>query len=133
MLFVTYAILAVLGANQANAAWVNMSVTIGTDGIKVSPGITLAAAAYGSMQTDGMKTGWNVLDVVANQAGTGGNNTEAFYAAGYLEAALTCEQIAQFSQNNGDAKTEGKVVEFISDSHRYGGGAECVFSSFGKA
>ena len=55
--------------------------------------VSLLTRAASRRRRAGKTTGWNVLDLEANVAGAAGNASAAYFAAGYLEAALTCDAI----------------------------------------
>lgn len=96
-----------------------MSVTVSGGKATIKTGIDKAAAAFGQVEYQGELTGWNVLDIEANTAGAHGNVSAAFYAAGYLEGALTCDAIGLFSRNNDDSNQRGEIRTFADESYRY--------------
>jgi hypothetical protein len=87
------------------------------------PGIDKSGAAFGSYNATCNITGWGVLDIVADSAldydGNGTDFEHAYFAAGYLEAGLTCNEIAIFSQNNDDARQDKPEADWLAENMKF--------------
>ena len=85
-------------------------------------GIDKTGVAFGAFNASCNVTGWGTLDIIAGSALPSGTRTDfenAYYAAGYLEAGLTCSEIALFSQNNEDKSQAKPIGSWLADNMKY--------------
>jgi hypothetical protein len=130
MAWACIAVLAALASAVGTEARMGTEATVfyanGT--YRLAQGIDQSGLAYGSFDALSNKTGWGLLDIVANSAlkmrhhrvdTAKQDGDRAYFAAGYLEAALTCNEIAFFSSNSDDIAQDTKIASWLADNLKF--------------